>query len=442
MKRLFSALVLTVAAAACGGSSSPTAPAPAGNAAPTATTAVINGTIAGGTSASLFNTTNGAGAGITVTIEGTNIQATVNGAGQFVLANVPAGTPIVLRFNGAGANAVLSIGVVNAGQTVTITVVVNGNVAALQEKTQGSDKEIEGRIESIQGSTLIVATRTVLVTPATVIRHGGTSMTLAQLQVGQRVHVKGTVTGTGATASTTATQINVQNMNTSIGVELEGTVSGLTGTASAFQFVVDGRTVRGGASTEFKGGTSPSFARLANGDKVHVKGTLQEGFVFAQRINLQDEDDDADEFEARGVVSGLSGTCPAITFTLNGTTVRASSSTEFEHGTCASIANGDTVKVEGTRQADGSVIAKEIEGDEEDDEDDDAQRFEARGAVAGLSGTCPAIAFTLNGTIVRATASTEYEHITCQAIANGTQVKVEGTKQTDGSVVASEITKG
>lgn len=442
MRRLFTALSLTFVVAACGSATSPTSPAASSQTGPSASTAAIHGTIAGGgTSAALFNTSNGAGAGMTVTVQGTNITTTVNGAGQFQLTNIPPGTT-VLVFNGVGANAVLSIGVVNAGQTVTITVVVNGTTAALQEKTQGSDKEIEGRIESIQGSTLIVATRTVLVTPATVIRHGGTSMTLAQLQVGQRVHVKGTVTGTDATASTTATQINVQNMNTSMGVELEGTVSGLTGTAAAFQFIVDGRTVRGGAATEFKGGKSPSFAGLANGGKVHVKGTLQEGFVFAQRINLQDRDDDADEFEARGVVSGLSGTCPAITFTLNGTTVRANASTEFEHGTCASIANGDTVEVEGTRQADGSVIAKEIERDEEDEEDDDARKFEARGAVAGLSGTCPAIAFTLNGTIVRATASTEYEKITCSAIGNGTRIKVEGTKQADGSVVATEITKG
>ena len=286
MRRLFTALVLTFAVAACGSSSNPTAPSPAGNAAPTATTAVINGTVAGATSASLFNTTNGAGAGMTVTVQGTTITTTVNGAGQFQLANVPAGTT-VLVFNGVGANANLNIGQLLAGQTTTITVVVNGTSAELQQKTVNGDTEIEGRIESITGSTLKVATHTVLVTPTTIIRHGDTTMTLAQLAAGQRVHVKGNTTGTGTTATTTATTILVQNTNTSIPVNLEGTVSGLTGTAAAFEMTVDGRLVKGTAATEFKGGKSPSFAELATGGKVHVKGSQQNGFVQAESVTLQ-----------------------------------------------------------------------------------------------------------------------------------------------------------
>jgi hypothetical protein len=134
---------------------------------------------------------------------------------------------------------------------------------------------------------LKVAGRTVTVGAGTVIRHGETPMTQAQLEVGQRVHVKGTVTGTGATAVTTATLILVQNVDTSGKVNLQGTVSGLTGTASAFEFVVDGRTVKGTAATTFKGGQSPSFTGLANGGKVHVQGSQQNGFVQAESVTLQ-----------------------------------------------------------------------------------------------------------------------------------------------------------
>jgi hypothetical protein len=287
MKRLALSLSLMVAVAACGGSSTPTAPDPATGGSASGSTGAIHGTVAGATSALTAGTTNGADAGLTVTIEGTNLQATVNGAGQFVLSNVPAGTPLVLRFNGAGANAQISIGTVNAGQTMTITVVVDGDRAELQEKTQGSDKEIEGRIESIEGGTLRVAGRTVTVGASTVIRHGDTAMTLSQLAVGQRVHVKGTVNGTGTTATTAATLIIVQNMNTSIPANLEGTVSDLTGTASAFQFRIGSSAVRGNAATEFKGGKSPSFSELANGGKVHVKGSMQNGFVQAESVTLQ-----------------------------------------------------------------------------------------------------------------------------------------------------------
>ena len=286
MKRFLTVLIATFAVAACGSAATPTSPSPAAGAPPTATSAVIHGTVGGGTVSSLAETTYGAGAGMTVTVQGTTITTTVNGAGQFQLTNVPAGTT-VLVFNGVGANAQLNIGQLLAGQTVTIKVVVNGVDATLEDKIQGSDREIEGRIESIQGSTIVVAGRTVTVGASTVIRHGDTSMTLSQLAVGQRVHVKGTITGTGETATTTATLILVQNMNTSIGVNLEGHVSGLTGTAASFQFTVDGRTVKGTTATEFKGGKSPSFTGLANGGKVHVKGSQQNGFVQAETITLQ-----------------------------------------------------------------------------------------------------------------------------------------------------------
>ena len=277
---------MTLAVAACGSSSSPTAPSPAGNAAPSATTAVINGTVAGGASASMFNTTNGAGAGMTVSVQGTTITTTVNGAGQFQLTSVPPGTT-VLVFNGVGANAQLNLGTLLAGQTTTITVIVNGVDATLEDKIQGSDREIEGRIEAITGSTIKVAGRTVTVGATTVIRHGDTTMTLSQLAIGQRVHVKGTVTGEGATATTAATLILVQNMNTSIPTNLEGTVSDLTGTAAAFEFKIGSSVVRGTTATEFKGGKSPSFTELANGGKVHVKGMQQNGYVQAESITLQ-----------------------------------------------------------------------------------------------------------------------------------------------------------
>ena len=286
MKRLILGLTLTFAVAACGSASNPAGPAAPAGGSTSSTTGAIHGTVGGASSTSLASTTNGAGAGLTVIVEGTNIQATVNGAGQFTLSNVPAGA-VVLRFNGVGANAQISIGTLNAGQTMTISVVVDGDKAELTEKVQGSDKEIEGRIEAIEGSTLRVAGRPVVVGASTVIRHGDTTMTLSQLAVGQRVHVKGTGTGTGTTASTTATLIIVQNMNTSIPANLEGTVSGLTGTAAAFEFKVDGSTVKGNASTEFKGGKSPSFAELTNGGKVHVKGSMQNGFVQAESVTLQ-----------------------------------------------------------------------------------------------------------------------------------------------------------
>ena len=215
------------------------------------------------------------------------MSTTVSGLGQFLFSSVPPGTALVLRFEGAGANAQLPIGTLTPGETLSLTVTVNGSSAEIQSQTRGNGKEIEGRIESIQPGTIVVAGRTVTVGGTTTIRHGSTTMTFDELVVGMRVHVKGTPTGTGATGTTAAVEIIVQNVNTAVPVNLQGTVSGISGTAAAFELTVQGRTVKGGAATSFKGGKSPSFAGLANGGKVHVKGTQQNGYVQASTITLQ-----------------------------------------------------------------------------------------------------------------------------------------------------------
>src|SRR5919204_2256169 len=51
------------------------------------------------------------------------------------------------------------------------------------------------------------------------------------------------------------------------------------------------------------------------------------------------------ETSVEGQVSALSGTCPAITFTVAATKVVTTSSTRFEDGECRDIANGTAVRV-------------------------------------------------------------------------------------------------
>ena len=74
-----------------------------------------------------------------------------------------------------------------------------------------------------------------------------------------------------------------------------------------------------------------------------------------------DDEEDRDEDEFKGTVSALSGTCPAITFTLNGVSVKTTSATRFDDGTCAGVRNNLRVEVHGRRQADGSIQADKIE---------------------------------------------------------------------------------
>jgi hypothetical protein len=61
-----------------------------------------------------------------------------------------------------------------------------------------------------------------------------------------------------------------------------------------------------------------------------------------------------------GRVSGLQGSCPSLTFTLQGRTVRTNGATDFKKGNCGKLDNGDSVEVDGLVQADGSVVAGRV----------------------------------------------------------------------------------
>ena len=48
-------------------------------------------------------------------------------------------------------------------------------------------------------------------------------------------------------------------------------------------------------------------------------------------------------------------------FTLPGSLVTTNKDTKFRRGSCDDLESGDRVDVKGRRQADGSVLAKEVE---------------------------------------------------------------------------------
>jgi hypothetical protein len=58
-----------------------------------------------------------------------------------------------------------------------------------------------------------------------------------------------------------------------------------------------------------------------------------------------------------GPVSGLSGSCPTLAFTVAGKTVKTNNATQFMNGVCAGVKNGAQVGVRGTAQTDGSILA-------------------------------------------------------------------------------------
>jgi hypothetical protein len=155
-------------------------------------------------------------------------------------------------------------------------------------------------------------------------------------------------------------------------VEVEGAISSLGGTCPALTFMVRGRRVTTDGATTFEHG---SCASLRNATEVEVKGRVQpDGSLVATKVEVEDDDDDDDDDEddeddedddreLKGTVSGLTGTCPVLTFVLNGTTVITNNATKFEDN-CGAVRNGRRAKAVGVRQANGQLLATKVEVDD------------------------------------------------------------------------------
>ena len=227
---------------------------------------------------------------------------------------------------------------------------------------KGSRGVLSGFVTATNGTSLTV--RGIAVTPAAgaVIRHGNTILTFASIVVGDHVQARGTMDE----GTLQASEIKVEHTGKgSGGGEVEGIVSGLTATTGCpvLTFVVGTTTVTTSAATDFD---DVLCSELANGAIVEVTGTRQpDGSIVATKVELEDEaDDDEDDAKAEGLVSGLpSGSCPALTFTVGTKQVTTSAATTFEDVTCATLANGMSVEVEGALQLNGSIAATKVELD-------------------------------------------------------------------------------
>jgi hypothetical protein len=357
------AVVLT----ACSGGKSPISPT-ANTPVPTPlpggsiTGATITGTVGGGASPASFRTM---GAGLTVTIVGTSVSVQVDASGNFKLQGVPTGD-VVLQFSGNGADARLSITGVSDHEEIRITVRVSGTEVEVDEnerETADHRVEIEGTITALGAHSLTLGNKTVVVPAGTPIRHGGTMVDFSQLRVGDRVHVHATKNGTDMTA----TEIELQTSNpgnpgppVDHEVELEGAVSSVSGSCPSLSFMVSGKKVTTSASTQFKGGTC---SQIVNGTMVEMQGTTQaNGSVSASRVEIKKQEDQ-EEVELTGAISGLGGSCPNLTLTVSSKSVTTNASTRFKDTTCRSLKNGDKVEVNGTKQSNGSVLATSVAKD-------------------------------------------------------------------------------
>jgi hypothetical protein len=111
-------------------------------------------------------------------------------------------------------------------------------------------------------------------------------VTVGQVNAGETVTITVTVAGSTAALETLVRDSAGEQ-------ELEGRIESLPPTQPAGMLIVSGRTVIPDASTVIKqGGTTRTFADLAVGQRVHVKGQADGAALAARIIEIQNVQDD------------------------------------------------------------------------------------------------------------------------------------------------------
>jgi uncharacterized protein DUF5666 len=166
--------------------------------------------------------------------------------------------------------------------------------------------------------------------------------------------------GAGAFATADTASVTVKVVGTNISTTTNGqgqfTLTGVPPGEVKLEFTGAG----GSATISISGVRADEEIRIS----VTLNGTNAR--VDSERRNKRN-DGRPDQPEVKGAVSGLTGTCPKVSFTVGGnggTTVNTSESTRFEDVRCTSIKDGMRVEVTGARQSDGSITATKVEIDD------------------------------------------------------------------------------
>jgi hypothetical protein len=151
--------------------------------------------------------------------------------------------------------------------------------------TAGATRTIgfSGIAYNVTDTSLQIGSYTVAITPNTVLAPTGTK--LADIVNGSRLSIKATVTGTDANVKLTALAIELEKPETDAAGNVYVYLGGLINDfVSASDFKVGSQKVDASAtSVIFIDGTA---AKLANGAKVEIKGSVKDGVLIAVQLHF------------------------------------------------------------------------------------------------------------------------------------------------------------
>ena len=339
-------------------------------------------------------------------------------------------------------------GELGIGMVVTLTGTVNPDGITGTASHIEYDDELEGiviseNIDDVTGTgTMDVMGQIVTVDEATIFESDVLGVTnMWDITADMVVEVSGYPTGDGTIF---ATRVEVERA-THAGEEIEvkGIIKNLNLGASTFTI--------GGLTVDF------SAALLPDGEPVEdlyfeVKST--EGFnvsdqLIASMVELEgdgemDHDgDEGDEFEDYGIVTSVAG-MPAAFEINGGLQVLLGEGTSFEHGSIEDIVVDARLEVEGSLDAEGALLASEIEFEEE-------SNIEMEGTLEAVSGEDSIGTITLFGQVLMVTPDTvrideqdedvdpvQYFNLG-NLNAGSDYVEVDAHRDPDGNLIADKI---
>lgn len=304
------------------------------------------------------------------------------------------------------------------------------------------DDTVEGAITAIDpvAGTLVVLGQQVQTGPGTSFDDDIPGRELAGLAVGQRIEVSGLVDASGVIQAT-----RIERDDDDDEFEIRGIVTGLDTVAKTF--VINGLTI------DYSGVAPP--AGLADGAFVEVEGDdFDAGTVtlVADKVELEDDDrgrggddddDEDDDDDGEVKVEGFVTRYVSPTdFDVNGRPVTTTASTRYDDGVAGDLALNVRVEVEGVIDANGVLVAREV--DFEDGDDDDAGRAEIEDVITAIPAAGTIVA---GGVTIRLTSRTRFEDhsddddqfLNAAALQVGDYVEVKGRVATGNEVEATRL---
>lgn len=238
----------------------------------------------------------------------------------------------------------------------------------------GAD-ELEGSVQSnsmapgASSGTLVIMGQTVNITAETIFESKVPAITsIGAIANGNIVEVHGFSDGTGEIFASRI-EVKAQDLSTylagqSEGMEVKGVVSNLDTVSSTFTL---------GNMTVNYAGANNRIPNLANGLYVEVKSTQgidSNNQLIASKLDIEDDGKaghqgrENEDFEIKGI---LSTDLASGSFVIDGTTVLVDSQTRLKDLTSSSLKKGVMVEVEGSFDANGNLVAKEVKAESKAD---------------------------------------------------------------------------